>query len=232
MQRYFCKDIKDKNVILDDTDYFHIIKVMRMKNNDSIEVVFDKNLYECKIVDIDNKNIKVIKKIPYTVNNREITLIIPLLKEQKMDFVLQKATELGVDKIVPFYSERSIVKNIDEDKKLARWNKICKEASEQSKRVTVPIVTSIKNVDELNFDGVKLMCSTREKKQNLKLFFKMQEVYDKINIVVGPEGGLTELEEKNLNSIGYKSVTLGTNILRVETVPIFILSILNYEIME
>lgn len=76
------------------------------------------------------------------------------------------------------------------------------------------------------------MCSTCEKNENLKMFLQSQNIYDKITIVVGPEGGLTSNEEQKFNSLGYKSVTLGNRIMRVETVPIFILSVLNYELME
>ena len=149
-----------------------------------------------------------------------------------MDLVLQKSTELGVNKIIPLITERSIVKDIDEEKKLLRWSKICKEASEQSKRNVIPMITKIKSIKELNIDGVKLVCSTNEKTENIKMFLHSQNIYDKMTIVVGPEGGLSPKEEQQLNELGFKSVTLGNRIMRVETVPIFMLSVLNYENME
>ena len=224
MQRYFCKKIVNNKVTLYDDDYHHIKNVMRMNVNDKIEVVFEKKVYECIIKSRDYKTIEIDKELNIDLKDEiEITLVIPLLKEQKMDFVLQKATELGISKIIPYYAQRSIVKDISEkeDKKIIRWSRICKEASEQSKRI-----------EDLNLDGVKLVCSTCEKNENLKMFLQSQNIYDKITIVVGPEGGLTSNEEQKFNSLGYKSVTLGNRIMRVETVPIFILSVLNYELME
>ena len=172
MQRYFCKKIVNNKVTLYDDDYHHIKNVMRMNVNDKIEVVFEKKVYECIIKSEDYKTIEIDKELNIDLKDEiEITLVIPLLKEQKMDFVLQKATELGISKII-------------------------------------------------------------EKNENLKMFLQSQNIYDKITIVVGPEGGLTSNEEQKFNSLGYKSVTLGNRIMRVETVPIFILSVLNYELME
>ena len=232
MQRYFCKEKINNQIILYDDDYHHIKNVMRMNIGDNIEVVYDKKVYKCVIKDFNL--IEVIEELESNNEDIEITLVIPLLKEQKMDFVLQKATELGVSKIVPFYADRSIVKDLKEkeEKKITRWSKICKEAAEQSKRNTVPIVTNIKRLNELKFDGVKLVCSTQEKSQNLKMFLQSPTHYDKITLVIGPEGGLTLKEELKLNEMGFKSITLGNRIMRVETVPIFILSILNYISME
>ena len=234
MQRYFCKEKVNNKIFLYDDDYHHVSKVMRMEIGEHIEAVHNNCVYECIIKSNDFKDIEILREIQSYNNNIEITLVIPLLKEQKMDFVLQKATELGVSKIVPFYAERSIVKNIQEkeEKKIIRWTRICKEASEQSKRNTIPIVTSIKKIDELNVEGVKLVCSTCEKNENLKLFLQSQNICDKITIVIGPEGGLSSNEEQKLNNMGYKSVTLGDRIMRVETVPIFILSVLNFVFME
>ena len=108
-----------------------------------------------------------------TISNEVYSvIIIPVLKEQKFDLILQKATELGVSEIIPYLSKRSVVK-LDKDdfsKKIIRWNKILKEASEQSKRVDIPILNSIKDIDDLNcIDGVKLMCSTVEKSKNIKI---------------------------------------------------------------
>ena len=225
MQRYFCKKIVNNKVTLYDDDYHHIKSVMRMNVNDKIEVVFEKKVYECIIKSEDYKTIEIDKELNIDLKDEiEITLVI----------VLQKATELGISKIIPYYAQRSIVKDISEkeDKKIIRWSRICKEASEQSKRNTIPIITTVKRIEDLNLDGVKLVCSTCEKNENLKMFLQSQNIYDKITIVVGPEGGLTSNEEQKFNSLGYKSVTLGNRIMRVETVPIFILSVLNYELME
>ena len=81
-------------------------------------------------------------------------------------------------------------------------------------------------------EGIKIVCSTIEKENNLKKFLTEHKNYDKIIIVVGPEGGISSKEEEYLVSEGFTRVSLGKRIMRVETVPIFILSALNYEFME
>lgn len=237
MQRYFSNEQEGNNFILNDSDLYHIKTVMRMRDNDNIEVVFDKKLFICCIENVnDNITIKRVKEVESTLQNDFYScLIVPVLKEQKMDLILQKATELGVNEIIPYISKRSVIKLKKEDytKKVDRWTRIVKEASEQSKRLEIPAVSSIKNIDELScIDGVKLICSTKEKSKNLKNILNNVEKYDKINFVIGPEGGLDEKEEEKLISMNFIPITFGSRILRVETVPIFLMSVLNYINME
>lgn len=237
MQRYFSSKKIDDKLILNEDDIYHIKTVMRMKDNDNIIVVYKKIAYLCCLENVkENIEIRIekeLEKVEYNTPN--ITLIIPILKEQKMDLILQKATELGVNEIIPIITNRSIIKlkESDYDKKLTRWMRIVKEASEQSHRIDIPNITTIKMIPELDkIEGKKLVCSTKEKTKNIKLVMKNIKTCDKINLVVGPEGGLTEKEEEQLNEIGFESITLGNRILRVETVPLFLLSIINYEYME
>lgn len=233
MQRYFSNELKKDKFILSNDDWYHIKTVMRMNNRDKIEVVYNKDIYLCEI---DNNNINIVDKIDNNPDPfAEVILVIPLLRENKMDLILQKATELGVSKIIPVVTERSIIelKGEKEVKKIMRWERICKEAAEQSQRNIIPLVTNIQTLADLEkMDGLRIVCSTKEKNQNLKLFLTKHKKYDKIIIVVGPEGGLSDKEENYLMEIGFNPVTLGNRIMRVETVPIFILSALNYEYME
>ena len=230
MQRYFSSKKIDNSFKLNEDDLYHIRKVMRMNDNDLIEVVYESKLYICKLKDkfalIENSVETIEKKMKYT-------LVIPILQEQKMSFVLQKATELGVDEIIPILTERSKVKvDEKEDKKLMRWNRICKEAAEQSKRTTIPMISKITSIDSLDIDGVKLVCSTKEKENTLKKVLKNNLKCAKMVMSVGPEGGFTSKEEDKLIEKGFIPVSLGSNIMRVETAPIYLLSVLNYEIME
>ncbi len=236
VQRYFSNKLENNKFELKSDDLYHILTVMRMKTGDSIEVVYNEEVYICNL-EITNNNVDVIiesKEEKKELETIEKVLIIPLLKENKMDLIFQKSTELGIDKIIPVIMERSIIK-LDKDKeskKVERWNKICKEASEQSKRVNIPIVTDVKTLKELDdVDGIKLVCSTKEKDNTIKKYLKQNNGYNKINIVIGPEGGISPKEEEYLNNIGFESVSLGANIMRVETVPIYILSVINYENM-
>lgn len=234
MQRYFALEKKDNIFTLENGDIHHICNVMRCKEDDSVEVVYDNKLYICR-VKLEPFSIILDKHVEDECNDfLDVCLIIPVLKEQKMDLVLQKATELGVNRIIPIITERCIVKVSEkEDKKLIRWRKIVKEASEQCKRVSVPVIDSIRKIDDLfDLDGVKLVCSTVEKSKNIKNVMQTLKKCDRMFIVVGPEGGLSIKEEHKLNELGFDSISLGSRIMRVETVPLFVLSILNYEMME
>ena len=233
MQRYFAKNRQQNCFDLSDNDLYHIKKVMRMNDKDKIEVVYNKELYLCEL---DNGCAKILRKEDTLLTSRpHITLVITLLKEQKMDLILQKSTELGVDEIIPVIMKHSIIKleESKQEKKIERWQKICKEASEQSKRLDIPVVHNVCQIDDLkSLEGVKLTCSTIEKSQNLKNYLKNVKNYDRIILVIGPEGGLAKEEESYLREIGFTSVSLGNRIMRVETVPLFLLSVLSYETME
>ena len=232
MQRYFALAKEKNKLVLSDDDLYHIKTVMRMHENDQIEVVFNKQLYIGKL--LTDYQVEIVKTIPTDIDNKQIILLIPLLKETKMDLILQKSAELGVSKIIPVELERSIIKldSLKAEKRLIRWQKILKEASEQSKRIDIPVITPIKKLTSLtNLDGLKIVCSTNERQNTLKKVLKNNKGYDKIIVLIGPEGGLTDNEESNLVSNGFVKVTLGRLIMRVETVPLFVLSILNYESM-
>ena len=128
--------------------------------------------------------------------------------------------------------ERSVVK-IDpkkEEKKLERWRLILKEASEQSHRSSVPELTKIMSIKDLEKEDadLKLVLSVNEKTKMLKNVLQNIDNYDRIIIVVGPEGGITPKEEKKLSELGFQSVSLGNRILRAETASIYITSIINY----
>lgn len=233
MQRYFAVD---KNLNISDKDKHHIINVMRMKLGDKIEIVYDEKIYLCEINDISKKDVSYSVKDIIDINNElpvKVTIAVSLVNEKKLDFILQKCTELGVYDFILVSSDRSKVK-IDgkEKKKIERWNTITKEAAEQSHRNIKPIVRdimSINDVSKLDYD-LKLTCSTKENEKTIKNVLQNSTNCDRIIIVVGPEGGLTISEEEKLEKNGFIPVTLGNLILRTETVPIYIMSLINYEV--
>ena len=235
MQRYFSKEKNDNCFILKEDDYYHIKTVMRMKNDDKIQVVYEEQPYLCKIQNME-KEMQIIIEKPLEKSEEkipEVTLLIPVLKEQKMDYILQKATELGVTRIVPVIMSRSIVKvDSKEEKKRERWTRIVKEASEQSFRNTIPEISPIQKINNLDIDGLKLICSTIEKENTIKRVFQNHSNCDKISMLIGPEGGIDPKEELILKEKGFIPVTLGNRIMRVETVPLYLMSIINYEYME
>ena len=230
MQRYF---IKNKDMLLEESDIRHIKKVMRMNINDKIEVVYNNKLHICEITSLEPFNIKVIEKLDEDKTTKiELTVAVALVKEQKMDLILQKLTELGVSRIIPVSMERSIVKLDKErfNKKKVRWESICKEASEQSKRTNIPIIEDVKSIKDLTKEDadLKLVASTKEKEKLLNYYLQSIEDCAKIIMVIGPEGGISDKEEDILVSNGYNRVSFGNLIFRVETATIYVASIINY----
>lgn len=237
MQRYFAKEKINNEFILLENDLYHIKTVMRMKTGDNVEVVYENNVYLCSL-SIDKNEIKVVidECLDSIQNNEpEITLILPFLKEQKMDLILQKGTELGINKFIFIETERTIVKIEDKkaQNKIDRWSRICKEASEQSMRLDIPKVEILRDIEALEkLDGLKLLCSTIEKEKTIKNVLKNNIKCDKINLMIGPEGGFSSKEELYFEKKGFAKISLGSQIMRVETVPIFLASIIRYEFME
>jgi 16S rRNA (uracil1498-N3)-methyltransferase len=231
MQRYFAKEKINDNFILYDTDIHHIKNVMRGKVDDEIEVVSENVVYICKISSLDPLTIEIVntlsedKELPV-----KLTVAVSLVNEQKFDLILQKLTELGVDQIIPVKTERSIVKldNKKESKKISRWQMICKEASEQSKRTSIPTISDIITLKELkdNDTKLKLICSLNEKTKDISSY--LNNDIKEVLFFVGPEGGFTNEEEKYLLDNNFKPVSLGKRVLRVETAAIYVASIINY----
>lgn len=239
MQRYFVTKIEnDQTVIFSQSDSYHMRKVMRMNVGESVEVVIDSVVYICEIISIEDLVTAKIVKTTSENNELDISvyLVQSLVKEQKMDYILQKATELGVSGIYPYQSERSVVKvSGKEQKKMDRWQSITKEASEQSKRNQIPSVFPVLSLKELasleGFDH-KFICTVNEKEKSLKKVLPNVKKSDKMIIVVGPEGGFSQYEETILMESGFIPISLGKSVLRTETAGLFFLSCVRYLDME
>ena len=235
MQRYM---VDNSNLELDIDDKRHIINVMRMNVGEIFNIVYDKKVYTCEITEISKKDLKyrvIDEKCEVDNKSYKVIIACSLIKEQKMDYLLQKAAELGVDEIIPVISERTIVKiNDKKETKMNRWCKILKEACEQSHRNSIPKIhdiTSLKDLIHVDAD-LKIVCNTNEMSKNIKKVLQDNKKSGTIVIVVGPEGGLSDFEVDYLVKNDFISTTLGSNILRAETVPLFILSVINYEFLR
>ena len=175
MQRYFANK-ENEYIYLGDGDVHHLLHVMRAKAGDEIEVVADNKLYSAIIESISPLKIKVNYEIPSDSEiKEEITLFFALAKGDKIDFVVQKATELGVSKIVLIKCERCVVKfdNKDLDRKLERFTKIAKEASEQSHRCKIPEIIGVVNIRDIPSDllsEVNLLAYEKEAGSTSSLF--------------------------------------------------------------
>ena len=241
MYKFFVSDeqvFNDKIYILN-SDVNHIKNVLRLEIGEKIEIS-DSNCitYIAEIEKYENE--KIICKITNEIaSNKEpdiyINIIQGLPKSDKMEYIIEKCTELGVKEFTPLELKRSIVKidNKNEEKKLKRWQSIAEVAAKQSKRNFIPKVNkvyNIKNINEIikNYDII-LVPYENEKNNSLK-----KEINNiaknnlKIAVIIGTEGGFEESEILELEKLNAKIVSLGKRILRTETVSIVISSILMY----
>ena len=216
----------------------HIMKVLRYKIDDLI-TLFDSEgtTYECVIKAYENEEItaEIIEKIEN--KNSETTKIIlaqAVLKSKKMDFVIQKSTELGISRIIPFLSSRTIPK-WNSDKcfdKAEHWRNIVKASVKQSGIRKMPCVDNIISYDEIissNLNMNKILLYEKERNVSFKKIINTITFPSDILIMVGPEGGFTIEEVSRAKQSGFLTTSIGKLILRAETVPIAILSILQYE---
>ncbi|AUM62574.1 RsmE family RNA methyltransferase [Spiroplasma monobiae] len=234
MNSFFLGEL-NKNVFeIKNEDFHHIKNVIKLREKEQILCIFDNSKYLCEITQISDNTCfaQIVSKIQDHKKQYRVNLILGIIREQKWDFVLQKATELGVDTIIPVEFKRNVVK-VDQKKeanKIQRWLSICESAAKQSKRTSIPdITTIIRNINDLEkySADLNLVCWEEEKKNTLKS--ELAKEFKTINIVIGPEGGISPEEIIKLNKLGYINVSLGDNIMRAETVPLFLLSCLSYE---
>lgn len=232
MQRYFATYI-DKEIKLSDDDVHHIIHVMRMKIGDHFELVIDNQLYICEITSLSPLSFSKEAKEEDAEIKKQITLFFALAKGDKIDLVIQKATELGAHRIILFKSKRCVVNfdNKDIEKKLSRYRKIAKEASEQCHRLIVPEIVGVVDIKDVNqyLSDINLLAYEKlAGKDNPSL--EIDDKYQSVSIMIGSEGGFEKEEIDLLIDKGFKTISLGKRILRCETAAIYALSVLAYNL--
>lgn len=240
MHRFFSnEEIFENTVHLVGDDFKHIKKVLRISENERVEVVVNGKLYS-GLVKIGKDDVLVYDMeeiFENTESDVNIHLLQCIVKGDKLDYIIQKSVELGVFDITLVNSSRCIVK-IDEKKeknKFERYAKISYEASKQSKRLIIPEIKGILKIenclDFLNETSVLLVAYENDKDVSLKNVInnlKKNDIKD-IYILIGPEGGFDSKEVELLVEKGAISIGLGPRILRTETAGISLISILQYE---
>jgi 16S rRNA (uracil1498-N3)-methyltransferase len=164
-----------------------------------------------------------------------VTLGQGLPKSDKMDFIVQKATELGVSSLVPLVTERTIVKVKDEEKRRERWQKIAREAAMQSGRPDIPKVKTIRSFSDFIHTlapgpQTLFLLPWEEGTEPVKNVLRGHLDAKHVVVLIGPEGGFSKAEADAVRGKGFHLVSLGRNILRTETAAIAVLSIIGYEL--
>lgn len=241
MHRFFVNknQIDNNNIYIKDKDLAHIKNVLRLKTNDKIEVSCDGLNYLCEIDQITKEAVKANILSTSTGNsesNINITLYQGLAKGSKMDLIIQKCVEIGVKDFYAVETDRTIVKinnQKKEDSKIDRWQAIAEEAAKQSKRDYIPKIKGIISfkdmIEVLKEEGNTIV--PYENEENLSIKEGLKDINgNKINLIIGPEGGFEEAEIQSLIDIGAKIVTLGPRILRTETAGVVASTIILYEL--
>ena len=218
-------DLTDK---LDKSQSHYLIKVMRVKENEVFSLFNRNGEWEAKILSI-SKNIvefKTIKQLRKKDNTKEIWLAFSPIKSNYQNFMIQKATELGVTKFLPIIFDRTVVRKINKE----RLEKIVIEASEQSNRIHVPIIEDMQNLKRfLKIDTMNLIFT--DLNSNNEKIDKSQLTDKPVCIIVGPEGDFSEAEREDILAFkGVQPIKINDNILRSETAVISTISIINYVI--
>ena len=218
-------DMIDK---LDRSQSHYLIKVMRVKENE-IFSLFNKNgEWEVKIKGISKSIVefKTIKQLRQKEITKELWLAFSPIKSNYQSFMIQKATELGITKFLPIIFDRTVVRKINKD----RLKRIVIEASEQSNRISVPIIEDTQNLDNFLKNNSMNLIFTDLNSNNKKI--DTSKLSNKPTcIIVGPEGDFSEIErQKILNFKKVQALNINNNILRSETAVISTISIVNYSI--
>ena len=239
VRRIYVDTLKMKNgmVLVTGPNCKYIVSVLRKTVGERIDLIDGKGyLYHTVIHAIKGKEVyvQVHDVVHHPEEKRpEVTLLVSPIKGPRMDWLVEKATELGVARIVPTFFKRTVVKIEDSEKeKWERWKRITIEASRQSGRFSVPEVTPpVPLRAALSYvDGVAHRIVLYEKERVTTMRAVMAEATNgQICVAIGPEGGIEEREVEWLKENGFVTCTLGENILRTETTPLVVLSIIFYE---
>jgi 16S rRNA (uracil1498-N3)-methyltransferase len=240
MRRFFIhrEMIRDGSVHITGNLFRHMVKVLRLKIGTKVILTDEEGMQYSGVIDNIGKGIltAAVEKTEHgqgADTGLPITLFQGLPKGNKMEFILQKGTELGVSEIIPFVASRSIPRPAQEreEERIVRWRRIALEAARQSNRSTPPNILPVIDFSQIHAVSphqLKLLLWEKEKSNGLKTVLSEMPVPESIAVMVGPEGGLTDGEAHTAVENGFIPVTMGNRILRTETASIAVLAILQF----
>ncbi len=242
MRRLFINEPISDDITITGNDAIHLLYAMRVRPN-QVFVIVDKNgtVAQAKVVSCtsDTVNMKLVNFIDdaNTESPIEVVLAQCLPKSDKMDYIVQKAVELGVNSIIPVISSHCVVKYDDKKRqnRLLKWQKVADEAAKQCGRTSLPVIKDFMNLPQLiensdYKDYCRLICYEAEEKQGIaQVLQSVDEKQDKFLVLIGPEGGFSPQEAELCKQSGFFSISMGSRILRTETASLAALTIVMYE---
>ena len=239
LPRFFISldHISGTNIRIADEDIRHVVNVLRMKAGNELLLCDGQGTeYRTRITVLNKKEVKteIVTQTKSELHHPRVTLGQGMPKSDKMDFIVQKATELGAAAVVPLMTERTIVKVKDEERRLARWRKIAREAAMQSNRPDIPLIGPFASFPDFiatqNPDSQTLsLLPWEEGTERIKNVLRQNPGVGDIMVLIGPEGGFSIGEAEAAKNRGFHAVSLGPTILRTETAALAVLSMIGYE---
>jgi len=233
-------NIKENNIVITGNDFNHLVNVLRVRTGDYVEIS-DNNRYRymAEVINFGKSEVrlKINKKIEIIRGKTGILLFQCILKREAMELAIQKTTEIGIESIIPVFSDRVILDKEKIKNKVLRWQLIAEQASKQCKRdfiCKVPPPVNIAEIDPSVYETffISYESPSIENKDNFdaieKYVFTNKKNKGRIAYLIGPEGGFDEKEIEMLSRKGSILINFGKNILRAETASIYFLSILDY----
>ena len=223
MHRFYLDEGREDTLLPEDAR--HALTVLRMKAGDRLEVFAGEQRWLAEIIETSGELVRIrrLSPLPSTEPRLRITLFQGLPKAEKMEWIIQKAAELGADRVVPVLMRRCVVqwKTADGARKLERWNRIAREACKQSGRCRIPEVSSPVPVNRLAplLSSLSACAVPWEEADGMgpAAFVRAHPGLTSLGIVIGPEGGIDPEEMEILTREGCAAMTLGPRILRTET---------------
>jgi 16S rRNA (uracil1498-N3)-methyltransferase len=229
-RRFFVPQVRRGSAELTGDEAEHLVRVLRAEVGEVYEISDNENLYLAE-VEVARKSLvsfKVLEELPLPIPEAEVVLLPALIKFDRFEWIVEKATELGVAEIRPFEatrSERGLMQAAA--KRKGRWEKIAHESSQQARRLRPPVIGEAVSFAEANklAADVRLMLDEDSDVAMLQCLPEVRSVTDRIALVLGPEGGWTREERESAHASGWRSCSLGGTVLRAETAAVAGLSV-------
>jgi len=232
-RRFFVNEVRDDHAAITGDDARHLTRVLRVEAGEQFEISDNTDVYLAEIESVRKENVvfRTVEKLAARPLPVHITLCAALFKFDHFEWMVEKATELGVAEIVPFESARS-EQGLEKAarKRVERWRKIVLEASQQSRRVRMPVVADPESMAAILARVAEYRYFLDEAASGVPLAAALpatRRSTERVAILLGPEGGWTQPERESSAAAGWQSVSLGPLILRAETAALAALAIVN-----
>jgi 16S rRNA (uracil1498-N3)-methyltransferase len=220
-RRFFVPEITDGEAVLRGEEAHHLARVLRVEPGQQFEISDGARACLAVIEDVAKNEVRfrVMEELGTGVTLPPITLYVALIKFDRFEWMVEKATEVGVERIVPVEASRT-ERGLYEaaGKRVERWRKIARESSQQSRRVAAPVIEDARKMTVLAVEGCRLRL---EEQPGAPLILgALPKSLEPVSLLIGPEGGWTDAERTRLAESGWAPVSLGAAILRAETAAI------------